>query len=201
MLLSRSGISVFATTMSAATALSAYNLSVRPSSLPPSYDKPAIDKFFYHRPLAVVSRIAVTTTKLYPILRAINSHVNTNTNANTTTYIDSQTATHFKDSLVSLGPAWVKFGQNLSIRPDLVPQVLIDELLTLCDAVPKFDDEIALETIRSELSLTSLSEEFTNIEFVASASIGQVYRATLRNAPKPNTQVAIKVSERSRAGF
>ena len=197
MFLSRSGISVFATTMSAAAALSAYNLSVRPSSLPPSYDKPAIDKFFYHRPLAVVSRIAVTTTKLYPILRAINSHVNTNTNAN----IDSQTATHFKDSLVSLGPAWVKFGQNLSIRPDLVPQVLIDELLTLCDAVPKFDDEIALETIRSELSLTSLSEEFTNIEFVASASIGQVYRATLRNAPKPNTQVAIKVSERSRAGF
>jgi len=194
-------ISVFATTVSAAAALSAYNLSVRPSSLPPSYNKPAINKFFYHRPLAVVSRIAVTTTKLYPILRAINSHVNTNTNANTTTSIDSQTATHFKDSLVSLGPAWVKFGQNLSIRPDLVPQVLIDELLTLCDAVPKFDDEIALETIRSELSLTSLSEEFTNIEFVASASIGQVYRATLRNAPKPNTQVAIKVSERSRAGF
>jgi aarF domain-containing kinase len=121
-----------------------------------------------------------------------------------------------RSSLTALGPTFVKAGQQLSIRPDLVSPTVLKELQHLCDAVPPFDDTIAMRTLAEELTTSSLvlnrlrnknSNDNNNIDesedvgmasipdinatilsvfeeipkLVASASLGQVYKATLRS--------------------
>jgi ubiquinone biosynthesis protein len=93
-------------------------------------------------------------------------------------------------AIEELGPAFVKLGQMLSNRSDVLPQGLIDELAKLQDEVPPFSGDIAVELIERELNrpITDLFESF-NREPLASASIGQVHRATL----KDGREVAVKV--------
>merc|ERR1719387_2947339 len=66
------------------------------------------------------------------------------------------------------------------------------QLQQLCDKVPPFDSSIAFQTIRDELGVADVSEVFSEItpEPVAAASLGQVYKATLRDGGE---QVAVKV--------
>lgn len=91
-----------------------------------------------------------------------------------------------------LGPTFIKLGQALSIRTDLIPEAYALELRQLQDAVPPFSSEQAYDVIREQLGVSDLSEIFSTIskEPVASASIGQVYRGTLASNGK---DVAIKV--------
>jgi predicted unusual protein kinase regulating ubiquinone biosynthesis (AarF/ABC1/UbiB family) len=88
-------------------------------------------------------------------------------------------------AMEKLGPTYVKFGQALASRPDIIPKSLADALSTLQDDMQPFSTEIAQDIIRSELNVTvdnvdalveSLSEEP-----VAAASIGQVYKGFLPN--------------------
>jgi hypothetical protein len=74
-------------------------------------------------------------------------------------------------------------GQQLAIRPDLVPPVVLKELQKLCDSVRPVPDEIALQLLREELEIDDLSEVFGNLHLVASASLGQVYQAELLLPP------------------
>jgi ubiquinone biosynthesis protein len=92
--------------------------------------------------------------------------------------------------LDELGPTFVKFGQLLSTRPDVVPPDIVFELRHLQDAVTPFSAEQAEKVIREELGLTveQLFLEFER-EPVAAASIGQVHRATLPNGKR----VVVKV--------
>lgn len=85
-------------------------------------------------------------------------------------------------ALESLGPVFVKFGQILSTRRDLLPPQLADELAFLQDRVAPFDGEIAKQIIESQLEQT-LDAVFTDFDLVplASASIAQVHSATLHN--------------------
>jgi len=89
-----------------------------------------------------------------------------------------------------LGPAFVKFGQMLSTRPDLVPEELIVELEKLQDTVPTFPTEDAKRLIEKELggSIDTLFKEFPDSPFAA-ASMAQVYKAVLPDGE----EVAIKV--------
>lgn len=91
-----------------------------------------------------------------------------------------------------LGPTFIKLGQALSIRTDLVPEAYALELRQLQDAVPPFDSTEAYEVIRQQLGVRDLKEVFSYLseEPVASASIGQVYRGTLASNGK---DVAVKV--------
>jgi hypothetical protein len=66
-------------------------------------------------------------------------------------------STRLRSSLASLGPTFVKAGQQLSIRPDLVSPIVLRELQRLCDAVPPFDDGIAMRVLAEELMSTSSS--------------------------------------------
>ncbi len=77
-----------------------------------------------------------------------------------------------------LGPTFIKLGQMMSTRPDIVPVDVLEELRTLQDNVPPFDTPIAMDIITEELG-RPLTDCFDRIdtEPVASASIGQVYRA------------------------
>src|SRR5256885_735964 len=102
----------------------------------------------------------------------------------------SQRGRHLREVLDELGPTFVKFGQLLSTRPDIVPPDIISELRGLQDDVRPFPFEQAERVIVEELgnSIDRLFLEFER-EPVAAASIGQVHRAILPNGKR----VAVKV--------
>ena len=88
-----------------------------------------------------------------------------------------------------LGPTYIKFGQILSTRPDLIPMEFVEELTKLQDHVPAFSFDQVRKVIASEFN-KPLEEIFDQLEEVplASASIGQVHRAVL----KDGEEVAVK---------
>ncbi|KAL3785093.1 LOW QUALITY PROTEIN: hypothetical protein ACHAW5_006787 [Stephanodiscus triporus] len=93
---------------------------------------------------------------------------------------------------VDLGPTFIKAGQMMSVRPDVLPQATLDELAKLQDSVVGFDTAVAVRQIEEELG-GPLGEFFTSIseEPVAAASLAQVYLATLNDGM--DTRVAVKV--------
>jgi ubiquinone biosynthesis protein len=95
-----------------------------------------------------------------------------------------------RQMLDELGPTFVKFGQLLSTRPDIVPPDIVFELQALQDQVTRFPYEDVERVIREELGLEveQLFLEFER-EPIAAASIGQVHRAVLPNGRR----VAVKV--------
>lgn len=84
-------------------------------------------------------------------------------------------AIDLRNIVTSLGPAYIKLGQALSIRPDLLSPAAMNELQKLCDKVPSFDSKIAMGVIQEELGKpwTELYAELTP-EPIAAASLGQV---------------------------
>jgi ubiquinone biosynthesis protein len=104
-------------------------------------------------------------------------------------------AVRLRLALESLGPIFVKFGQVLSTRPDLIPADYASELAMLQDRVPPFDSDVAIKVIESELGkpLEAIYARF-NPQPVASASIAQVHEAYLFDADGGIGQkVAVKV--------
>ncbi|MEK6799272.1 MAG: AarF/ABC1/UbiB kinase family protein [Planctomycetota bacterium] len=89
-----------------------------------------------------------------------------------------------------LGPTFVKLGQMLSTRPDIVPEDVLKELRLLQDRVPPFDTAEARKIVERELG-KPIDQCFTSFadEPFASASIGQVYRAKIREGE----EVVVKV--------
>lgn len=106
--------------------------------------------------------------------------------------VNTKRATQLRNLLVSLGPTYVKLGQVLSSRADLLPAEYIDELRVLQDKVPPFDDDLARRILERELgpAASRLSLSSTPI---ASASLGQVYKGTWRNDSGELEEVAVKV--------
>jgi predicted unusual protein kinase regulating ubiquinone biosynthesis (AarF/ABC1/UbiB family) len=82
--------------------------------------------------------------------------------------------------LLDLGPTFIKIGQSLSTRVDLLPLEYIEELSQLQDRVPKFELEAAIAIVETELgkSLYSIYRDFEE-EPIAAASLGQVHKARL----------------------
>ena len=99
-----------------------------------------------------------------------------------------------REAMEHLGPIFVKFGQVLSTRRDLLPPDIADELALLQDRVPPFDSAIAIATIERAFQ-RPVGEVFVSFESVpvASASIAQVHFATLRDRQGLLHDVAVKV--------
>ena len=99
-----------------------------------------------------------------------------------------------REALEQLGPIFVKFGQVLSTRRDLLPVDVADELALLQDRVPPFPAEVAMATIERAFR-KPVDELFTTFERepVASASIAQVHFATLADKTGREREVAVKV--------
>jgi ubiquinone biosynthesis protein len=99
-----------------------------------------------------------------------------------------------RQALEHLGPIFVKFGQVLSTRRDLLPADVADELALLQDRVPPFDSKIAIATIERAFRrpLDSIFSDFER-EPVASASIAQVHFAKLKARDGRLREVAVKV--------
>src|SRR5579862_1330659 len=97
-------------------------------------------------------------------------------------------------ALESLGPIFVKFGQVLSTRRDLLSVDFANELAKLQDQVPPFDSAVAIAIIEKSLGapVDELFDEFER-EPIASASIAQVHFAKLKQGPHAGKSVAVKV--------
>jgi len=91
-------------------------------------------------------------------------------------------AVRFRDRLIELGPAYIKLGQLLSTRPDLLPATYIDELEKLQDNVDALPYPVVQEVIERELG-ARISKLFASFEEtpLGSASLGQVHAAELRD--------------------
>lgn len=99
-------------------------------------------------------------------------------------------AVWLKEKLIKLGPTFIKIGQSMGTRADLLPLPFVKELGTLVDQVPSFPNDVAFSIIERELGkkINEVYSEF-ELEPVAAASLGQVYRARLFSGQ----EVAVKV--------
>ncbi|PQQ05794.1 putative aarF domain-containing protein kinase [Prunus yedoensis var. nudiflora] len=100
-------------------------------------------------------------------------------------------ARQLRNLLCDLGPSFIKAGQVLANRPDIIREDYMNELCILQDDVPSFPNQVAFNIIEEELG-RPLEAVFSKISSrtIAAASLGQVYRATLRDSGE---EVAIKV--------
>ena len=99
-------------------------------------------------------------------------------------------AVWLKENIIGLGPTFIKLGQSMGTRADLLPLPFVKELGTLVDDVPPFPNEVAFALIEKELKrkISEVYDEF-EIKPIAAASLGQVYRAKL----KTGEEVAVKI--------
>jgi predicted unusual protein kinase regulating ubiquinone biosynthesis (AarF/ABC1/UbiB family) len=106
--------------------------------------------------------------------------------------VDPETRVHraevLLETLLTLGPTFIKLGQLLSTRPDVLPPQYIDVLASLQDDVPPADWEDAKEVLENELGPVDETFDDFDTEAISGASLGQVYRAEYNGE-----QVAVKV--------
>ncbi|MEL7143191.1 MAG: AarF/ABC1/UbiB kinase family protein [Cyanobacteria bacterium J06643_4] len=150
------------------------------------YDWQAIAKHYRWRPLVVLWRTLTVAWMLgtFALGLLFDNFLN-KSEAN-----QDRRAVQLRKILTQLGPTFIKVGQALSTRPDLIKPSFLDELIKLQDQLPPFSSEVAWQTIYSDLD-RSPEEIFSFIspEPVAAASLGQVYRARLYSGE----EVAVKV--------
>jgi len=196
------------------------------------FDPTAIANYWEQRPISILKRLGNIVYEVGPVVGEyvvqfqlkpyVNSFLDKDDDSDTKkNELERELSQKLRQSLTNLGPCFVKIGQQLSIRPDLISPTVLYELQKLCDSVPPFDNDIAMKVLAQELLVAKgwrdkegganssdsndiLNEnEINNTilsvfegmpQLVASASLGQVYKATLRS-PNNNSgeQVACKI--------
>lgn len=155
--------------------------------LPTVYNPAKLEAYFSKRPGAVFTRVWQVAYASSSFLAGVFFDYITGS----TDDVEVKRAAQLRNTIVSLGPFFIKLGQALSIRPDILSPRAMVELQQLCDKVPCFDSALAMRTIEEELG-RSPTEIFSKMtaEPVAAASLGQVYKATLAETGE---EVAVKV--------
>ncbi|KAK1309554.1 putative aarF domain-containing protein kinase [Acorus calamus] len=156
-------------------------------TLPLVYDPAVISQYWGKRPRAVATRIVQLLSVAGGFLSGlagdvIQKKVKENEVAR---------AIELREIVTSLGPAYIKLGQALSIRPDILSPAAMTELQKLCDKVPSFPDDVAMALIEEELGQPwqNFYSELSPSP-IAAASLGQVYKGRLK---ENGDLVAVKV--------
>lgn len=185
-----------AAALAAATAAAAASASLESApdeeELPREYDAHALAEYCHRRPWMVLRRCAQVAHSLLPLMARLL--LDWRTGALKDEEVCRAHALAAREILTGLGPAFVKAGQALSIRPDLVPEAALKELQRLCDDCPAFPWPAARAEVEASLGGRPLEAVFdigsVAPEPVAAASLGQVYRWRRRS---DGAAVAVKV--------
>ncbi|CAN7077142.1 unnamed protein product [Brassica oleracea var. botrytis] len=155
--------------------------------LPLVYDPATISAYWGKRPRAVASRVIQLLSVAGGFLsRLAGDVINKKVKEN-----EVARAIELREIVTSLGPAYIKLGQALSIRPDILSPAAMTELQKLCDKVPSFPDDVAMALIEEELG-KPWHEVYSELSPspIAAASLGQVYKGRLK---ENGDLVAVKV--------
>ena len=155
------------------------------SPAPHRYDPGADLRWLLLRPWMLIGRLLVILWRLGSLTLALALQGGSRDSA-----VQRRLGQRIFSTLTDLGPCFIKLGQALSTRPDLVRRDWLDELTQLQDNLPAFPHAIALQTIEEELGapVSQLFDDFPDRP-VAAASLGQVYKAR----PVGGPWVAVKV--------
>ncbi|MEY2984066.1 MAG: hypothetical protein RLZZ568_683 [Cyanobacteriota bacterium] len=150
------------------------------------YDATAIAAYYGRRPLNVFWRAIEVLWSLIFFVSCLLWDQGTQQ----TEVYKQQRAEDLRELLTRLGPTFIKVGQALSTRPDLIRRDYLKELIKLQDQLPPFDNILAFQLIEEQLGMR-VDEAYREISAhpVAAASLGQVYRAMLYSGE----EVAVKV--------
>ncbi|MEH2373568.1 ABC1 kinase family protein [Nostoc sp.] len=150
------------------------------------YDPLSIGAHYQNRPLQVIRRIFAVLGPSISFAFGLWS----DSKRGIVVKNDRRRATQLRVLLTKLGPAYIKIGQALSTRPDLVPPVYLEELTKLQDQLPPFANEIAYQFIKEELGAPP-QQVYAELSAqpIAAASLGQVYKGKL----KTGEEVAVKI--------
>ena len=153
-----------------------------------SYDPEAITRIYAGHPQRLIKRLWQTLVPIGLYLLGVSTDwlfglLNNQERSR-------QRAKEAAELLVDLGPAFIKAGQALSTRPDIVPPVLLEELAQLQDQLPGFDSALAMACIEEDLGapISSIYAQLDS-EPISAASLGQVHKGVL----KSGEVVAVKV--------
>ena len=150
------------------------------------YDAEAIASYYRFRPWQVIWRAIAVIWRFGNF--ALHLYWDKSINREFTN--QPKRAKELRKIITALGPAYIKVGQALSTRPDLIRKDYLDELMKLQDQLPAFPNHLAFDIIERSLeqSITEVYREFSPNP-IAAASLGQVYKAVLHSGEI----VAVKV--------
>ncbi len=153
-----------------------------------SYDPVAIDSIYKKNPIRLLRRLWQTLLPIGLFLLGVGWEklIGSLEKDERKTF----RAKEFTKLLVDLGPAFIKAGQALSTRPDIVPPSVLEELAQLQDQLPGFESRLAMACIEQDLEnkIQNIFQEIDK-EPISAASLGQVHKAKLISGEK----VAVKI--------
>uniref|UniRef100_A0A7S3EJ14 Protein kinase domain-containing protein n=4 Tax=Rhodosorus marinus TaxID=101924 RepID=A0A7S3EJ14_9RHOD len=159
------------------------------------YEPEMMEKYYDRNPLIVLQRISqiVLPFSIWAVEFLLAKRFNAQADGQIEAEKAEVLAGHLRKTLITMGPTFVKIGQGLSQRPDLIGPIFADQLKKLQDSVATFPSDVAFDIMLAEFD-RPLDEifDFITKEPIASASLGQVYKAHLVGAPE-NEFVAVKV--------
>ncbi|KAF6167902.1 hypothetical protein GIB67_027680 [Kingdonia uniflora] len=158
--------------------------------LPEVYNPQEVDNYFNCRPHVVALRFLEVFTSFTVVaikIRTAGISKFTGLNGDNSEYYFGQL---LKETMLNLGPTFIKVGQSLSTRPDIIGSEMSKALSELHDRIPPFPRTMAMQIIKEEFGCpVEMIFSYISEEPVAAASFGQVYRASTLDG----SNVAVKV--------